>query len=164
MTYRIVRLATKTYILQLIFVAVNTCKLLTKHSAFNANRELIKFDLLVFKFRKTVKAGQIPTQLVFSWGTDFQNIHYFRSQETHDRARLQLKCRVIPKLVVFVKKNVSTLSVLVVLLNSPNLSLYFSLNKFERISLLILTSFLCLINSQFLITKCFILYVLCKEK
>ena len=57
-----------------------------------------------------------------------------------------------------------TLSVLVVLLNSPNLCLYFSLNKFERILLLIFSSLLCLINSHFLITKCLIFYVLCKEK
>ena len=39
-----------------------------------------------------------------------------------------------------------TLSVPVVLLNSPKLSPYFSWNKFERISLLILGSLLCLIN------------------
>ena len=57
-----------------------------------------------------------------------------------------------------------TLSVPVVLLNSPNLSPYFSLNKFERILLLIFNSLLCLVNSHLLITKCFILYLLCKEK
>ena len=57
-----------------------------------------------------------------------------------------------------------TLSIPVLLLNSPNLFLYFLLNKFERILLLIFCSLLCLINSQFLIAKCFILYVLCKEK
>ena len=57
-----------------------------------------------------------------------------------------------------------TLSVPVVVLNSPNLSPYFSLNKFERIWLLIFSSWLCLINSHFLITKCYILYVLYKEK
>ena len=51
-----------------------------------------------------------------------------------------------------------------VLLNSPNLSPYFSLKKFERILLLIFSSLLCLINSHFLITRCHILYVLCKEK
>ena len=56
-----------------------------------------------------------------------------------------------------------TLSVPVVFLNSPNLSPYFSLNKFERISLLIFSSLLCLISSHFLITKCLILYVLCEE-
>ena len=54
-----------------------------------------------------------------------------------------------------------TLSVPDVLLNSPNLSLYFSLNKFERILLLIFSSLLCLINSHFFMTKCLIL--LCKE-
>ena len=53
-----------------------------------------------------------------------------------------------------------TLSVPVVFLNSPNLSPYFSLNKFERIWLLMFSSWLCLINSHFLITKCHILYVL----
>ena len=52
----------------------------------------------------------------------------------------------------------------VVFLNSPNLSPYFSLNKLERIWLLIFSSWLCLINSHFLITKCHILYVLYKEK
>ena len=57
-----------------------------------------------------------------------------------------------------------TLSVPVVFLNSPNLSPYFSLNKFERIWLLIFSSWLCLINSHFLITKCHNLYVLYKEK
>ena len=57
-----------------------------------------------------------------------------------------------------------TLSVPVVLLNSLSLCPYFSSNKFERIFLLILDSLLCLINSQFLITKCHILYVLCEEK
>ena len=57
-----------------------------------------------------------------------------------------------------------TLSVPVILLNSPNLRQYFSLNKLERILLLIFSSFLCLINSYFLITKCHILYVKCKEK
>ena len=57
-----------------------------------------------------------------------------------------------------------TLSVPVVLLNSPSLSPYFSLNKFERILLLIFSSLLCLINSHFLITKCRILYVLWKDK
>ena len=57
-----------------------------------------------------------------------------------------------------------TLSVPVVFLNSPNLSPYFSLNKFERIWLLIFSSWLWLINSNFLITKCHILYVLYKEK
>ena len=57
-----------------------------------------------------------------------------------------------------------TLSVPVVLINSPNWSSFFSLNKFERILLLILSSLLCLINSHFLITKCLILYLLCKEK
>ena len=60
--------------------------------------------------------------------------------------------------------NSLTLSVPVVFLNSPNLSSYFSLNKFERIWLLIFSSWLCLINSHFLITKCHILYVLYKEK
>ena len=57
-----------------------------------------------------------------------------------------------------------TLSVPVVFLNSPNQSPYFLLNKFERIWLLIFSSWLCLINSHFLITKCHILYVLYKEK
>ena len=57
-----------------------------------------------------------------------------------------------------------TLSVPVVFLNSPNLSPYFLLNKFERIWLLIFSNWLCLINSHFLITKCHILYVLYKEK
>ena len=56
------------------------------------------------------------------------------------------------------------LSVLVVLLNSPDLNQHFSLNKSERILLLILNSLLCSINSHFLITKCLILYVLCKER
>ena len=59
---------------------------------------------------------------------------------------------------------VLTLSVPVALLNSPNLSPYFSLNKFERILPLIFSSLLCLINSHFLITKCLILCMLCKEK
>ena len=57
-----------------------------------------------------------------------------------------------------------TLSVPVVLLNSPNLSPYFSLNKFERILCLIFSGLLCLINSHFLITKSLILSVLCEEK
>ena len=57
-----------------------------------------------------------------------------------------------------------TLSVPVVLLNSPNLSIYFSINKFERYLPLIFGSLLCLINSHFLITKCLILCMLCKEK
>ena len=57
-----------------------------------------------------------------------------------------------------------TLSVPVVFLNSPNLSPYFSLNKFERIWFLIFSGWLCLINSHFLITKCHILFVLYKEK
>ena len=58
-----------------------------------------------------------------------------------------------------------TLSVQVVLLNSPNLSPYFSLNNFERISLLILiSSFLCSIKPHFLITKYLNLFVLWKEK
>ena len=56
------------------------------------------------------------------------------------------------------------ISVPVVLLNSPSLSPHFSLNKFGRILLLTFSSLLCLINSRFLITKCLILYVLCKEK
>ena len=55
-----------------------------------------------------------------------------------------------------------TLPVPFVLLNSLNLSPYFSLNKFERILLFIFSSLLCLINFHFLITKCRILYVLCK--
>ena len=57
-------------------------------------------------------------------------------------------------------------SVPIVLLNSPNLSPYFSLNKFERILLLIINSLLCLINYHFLIinTKCILLHVLYKEK
>ena len=50
------------------------------------------------------------------------------------------------------------------MLNSPNLSPYFSVNKFERNLLLIFISLLCLINSYVLITKCLILYVICKEK
>ena len=45
-----------------------------------------------------------------------------------------------------------------------NLSPYFSLNKFERSLLFIFSSLLCLINPHFLITKCLILYVLCKDK
>ena len=57
-----------------------------------------------------------------------------------------------------------TLSVPVVLLNSPNLIPYFSLSMFERISLLNFRSLLCLINFHFLITKCLILLMLCKEK
>ena len=57
-----------------------------------------------------------------------------------------------------------TLSFPVELLNSPNLSPCSSLNKFERISLLIFSSLLCLINSHFLITKCLIFFFLCKEK
>ena len=57
-----------------------------------------------------------------------------------------------------------TLSVPVVLWNSPNLCPYFSLNKFGRILLLIFSSLLCLINSHLLISKCLILCMLCKEK
>ena len=57
-----------------------------------------------------------------------------------------------------------TISVPVVLLNSPNLSPYFLLNKFERILLFIFSNLLCLINFHFLVTKCITLYVLCKEK
>ena len=57
-----------------------------------------------------------------------------------------------------------TLSVPAVLLNSSKLSPYFSLNKFERILLLIFNSLLSLINSHCLITICIIFYVLCKEK
>ena len=48
------------------------------------------------------------------------------------------------------------LSVPFVLLNSPNFSSYFSLNKFERSMFLIFSSLLCLISSHFLITKCLI--------
>ena len=59
---------------------------------------------------------------------------------------------------------VFTLSVPVVLLNCPNLSPYFSLYKFKRALLLILSSLVCLINYHFLITKYLILYVLCREK
>ena len=55
-------------------------------------------------------------------------------------------------------------SVPVVLLNSPNLSPYFSLSKFERNLLLIFISLLCLINTNALIIKGLILYVLYKEK
>ena len=60
------------------------------------------------------------------------------------------------------------LSVPVVLLNSSNLSPYFSSGyKFERNLLtylvnFIFSSFLYLIKSHFLMTKCLILYVLCK--
>ena len=50
------------------------------------------------------------------------------------------------------------------LLNSPNLSQYFSLNKFERILCLLFSSLLFLISCHFVITKCPILFVLCKEK
>ena len=49
-------------------------------------------------------------------------------------------------------------SVSVVLLNSPILSSYFSLKKFERNLFLIFSSLLCLINSHILITKDLILY------
>ena len=56
-----------------------------------------------------------------------------------------------------------TLSVPVVLLNFPNLGPYFSLDKLKRISLLILNSLLCLINSDFLNTLCPILYVFFKK-
>ena len=59
--------------------------------------------------------------------------------------------------------NSLTPSVPVVLLNSLNLSPYFSLNEFERILLLIFSSLLCLISFHFLITKYLILYVLSKE-
>ena len=50
-----------------------------------------------------------------------------------------------------------------VLFNAFSLS-QFSLKKFEKTLLLIFISMLYLINSHFLITKCLILYVLCKEK
>ena len=60
--------------------------------------------------------------------------------------------------------NILTLSVPAVLLNSPNWSPNFSLNKFERILILIFSSVLCLIKLHFLITIYLILYVLCKEK
>ena len=50
------------------------------------------------------------------------------------------------------------------MLDSSNLSPYFSLNKLERISLLIFSNLLCLINSHFLITVCLIFYVLRKER
>ena len=56
-----------------------------------------------------------------------------------------------------------TLSVPDVLLNSLNLIQYFSLDMFGRILFLIF-SLLCLIKFHFLITKCLILYVLCKVK
>ena len=54
-----------------------------------------------------------------------------------------------------------TLSVPVVLLNSPNLCPYFLLSQFERN---LVSSLFGLINSQFLITRCLILCVLSKEK
>ena len=57
-----------------------------------------------------------------------------------------------------------TLSFPDVLLNSPNLNQYFSLNKFGRILLFIFISLFSLINSHFLVTICLILYVLCKKK
>ena len=41
---------------------------------------------------------------------------------------------------------------------------YVSVNKFKIILLLLFSSLFCLINSHFLITKCHVLYVLCKEK
>ena len=62
-----------------------------------------------------------------------------------------------------IKSFKKTISVPVILLNSPNLSPYFLLNTFERILLLIFSSLLCLIDFHFLFTKCLILYVLCKE-
>ena len=68
----------------------------------------------------------------------------------------------VPKCMIIYRS--LTLSVPVVFVNSPNLSLYFSLNKFDRIWLLIFSNWLCFINSHFLITKCHILYVLYKEK
>ena len=66
--------------------------------------------------------------------------------------------------VTAIGNHVLTLAVPVVLLNSPNLSQYFSLNKFESILLSIFSGLLCLINFHFLFTKSLILYVLCKEK
>ena len=54
-----------------------------------------------------------------------------------------------------------TLSVPVVLLNSPNLSPYISLNKFEKILFLIFSSLLCLINSHY---HYVLFFVLRKEK
>ena len=71
---------------------------------------------------------------------------------------LPVNARLIPSWLTL------TLSFPVVLLNSPNLSPYFSLNKFERILRLIFSGLLCLINSHFLITKSLILSVLCEEK
>ena len=49
------------------------------------------------------------------------------------------------KLFIKETRTLITFSVLAVLLNSPNLSPYFSLNKFARIFLLFLSSLLCLI-------------------
>ena len=50
------------------------------------------------------------------------------------------------------------------MLNSPNLTPYFSLNKFARNCLLIFSSLLYLISSRFLITQMLHLYVLFKKK
>ena len=86
---------------------------------------------------------------------------FTQSQET------QKTIEIAPMLVFQTKETIKillTLSVPVKLLNSPNLSPNFSSNTFEKILLLILSSLPCLINSQFLITKCLIFYVLCKEK
>ena len=53
-------------------------------------------------------------------------------------------------------QNYLTLSVPVVLLGSPNLNPYFSLDNFEIILLLVFSNLLCMINSYFFITKCLI--------
>ena len=86
------------------------------------------------------------------------NLRHVRS------SRLGTDCCVRGKVMTIPNRLSLTLSVPLVLLNSPNLSPYFSLNKFKRILLLIFSSLLCLSNSHFFITKCLILYVLCNEK
>ena len=55
-------------------------------------------------------------------------------------------------------------SIPVVLLNSPILSPYFSLNKLERSLLLIFSKLFCLIISHFFYYHMSYFYVLCKEK
>ena len=98
--------------------------------------------------------------------TEYNVIYTLLQTNINDNHRCHVSVRnIFPFSLQFIVIHcLLTLSVPVVLLNSPNLSPYFSLNKFERILLVIFSSLLCLINSHFLITKCRILYVLCKEK
>ena len=88
--------------------------------------------------------------------------YHFRKKKSWMRLELNNYYFYIP--ISCALHSILTLSVPVVLLNSPNLSSYFSLNKFERILLLIFNGLSWLINMHFLITKCLILYVFCKEK